>query len=60
VASRWRVSGRNNGMFGLPPDQREVSFTGTAVWQIREDGKLLHNWVERASWEAYQALAAST
>jgi predicted ester cyclase len=56
VASRWRVSGRNNGMFGLPPDQREVSFTGTAVWHVREDGKLLHNWVERASMEAYQQL----
>jgi predicted ester cyclase len=58
VASRWRVSGRNNGMFGLPPDQRAISFTGTAIWQIREDGKLMHNWVERASWEAYNALTA--
>jgi steroid delta-isomerase-like uncharacterized protein len=57
VASRWRVSGRNNGMFGLPADQREISFTGTAVWQVREDGKLMHNWVERAGWEAYSALA---
>jgi steroid delta-isomerase-like uncharacterized protein len=57
VASRWRVRGRNNGMFGLPADQREVSFTGTAVWQVREDGKLMHNWVERASWEAYNELA---
>jgi steroid delta-isomerase-like uncharacterized protein len=57
VASRWRVSGRNNGMFGLPADQREVSLTGTAVWQVREDGKLMHNWVERASWEAYNELA---
>lgn len=56
VASRWRVCGRNNGIFGLPADQREVSFTGTAIWQIREDGKLMHNWVERASWEAYNAL----
>jgi hypothetical protein len=43
-------------VFGLPPDQREVHFTGTAVWQVREDGKLIHNWVERASWEAYQTL----
>jgi steroid delta-isomerase-like uncharacterized protein len=58
VASRWRVSGRNNGMFGLPADQREMSFTGTAIWKIREDGKLMHNWVERASWEAYNALHA--
>jgi predicted ester cyclase len=59
VASRWRVSGRNNGIFGLPPDQRELSFTGTAIWQVREDGKLMHNWVERASWEAYGALTTS-
>jgi len=56
VASRWRVTGRNNGMFGLPPDQLEISFTGTAVWHIRGDGKLLHNWVERASHEAYEHL----
>ena len=56
VASRWIVSGRNNGVFGLPPDQREVRLTGTAVWQVRKDGKLVHNWVERASWEAYQSL----
>lgn len=60
VASRWIVSGRNNGMFGLPPDHREVRFTGTAVWQVREDGMLMHNWVERASWEAYQSLTASS
>ena len=53
VASRWVVRGKNNGLLGLPPDQRQISFTGTAVWQLREDGKLMHNWVERALWEAY-------
>jgi steroid delta-isomerase-like uncharacterized protein len=58
VASRWRVSGRNNGMFGLPADQRAISFTGTAVWKIRGDGKLMHNWVERASWETYNSLTS--
>ena len=30
--------------------------TGTAVWAVREDGKLLTNWVERASWEQFSAL----
>jgi hypothetical protein len=30
--------------------------TGTAVWAVREDGKLLTNWVERASWELSQRL----
>ncbi len=58
VASRWRVTGKNNGMFGLPADRRPIDFTGTAVWAVREDGKLLHNWVERSSWELFQRLNA--
>ena len=56
VASRWRVTGKNNGFFGLEPNQKPISFTGTAIWAVREDGKLLHNWVERSAWEAYQQL----
>jgi predicted ester cyclase len=43
VASRWRVRGRNNGLFGLPPDGRPIEFTGTAVWALGADGKPLHN-----------------
>jgi SnoaL-like polyketide cyclase len=49
VTSRWLLTGKNNGIFGLPPDQREVAMIGTAVWAVREDGKLLTNWVERAA-----------
>jgi predicted ester cyclase len=56
VASRWKVTGRNNGVLGTEPDQQPISFTGTAIWAIREDGKLLHNWVERSSWEVFQQL----
>jgi predicted ester cyclase len=56
VASRWRVRGKNNGILGTKPDQRDVSFTGTAVFAVRDDGVLLHNWVERSAWELYQAL----
>jgi steroid delta-isomerase-like uncharacterized protein len=56
VASRWLLTGRNNGILGTPPDQREVHVTGTAVWAVREDGKLLCNWVERASFELYRRL----
>ena len=56
VASRWRVRGRNNGMFGLPPHARPIEFTGTAAWAVGADGKLLHNWVERSAWELYQRL----
>ena len=56
VASRWRVTGRNNGILGTAADGRPIALTGTAVWAVREDGKLLHNWVERSSWELFQRL----
>ena len=56
VASLWRFTGRNNGMMGTAPDQQPISVTGTAIWTVREDGKLLHNRVERAAWEAFQKL----
>ncbi|WP_239153939.1 ester cyclase [Amycolatopsis sp. FDAARGOS 1241] len=58
VASRWTVHGRNNGLFGLEPDGRPISFSGTAVWEI-EDGKLVHNHVERAAHELHQRLLAA-
>jgi hypothetical protein len=51
VASRWHVVGRNNGILAGESDQRGITFTGTAVWAVREDGKLLCNWVERSSIE---------
>ena len=56
VASRWQIRGKNNGMLGTKPDQREIRFTGTAVWAVRHDGVLLHNWVERSAWELHLAL----
>ena len=56
VASLWRVRGKNNGMLGTAPDQRPIAFTGTAIWDVRSDGKLLRNRVERASWEVFQQL----
>lgn len=55
VVSRWVCRGRNRGMFGLPPDDRPVEFTGIAVWRVR-DGRLAECWVERAALEAYRAL----
>ena len=42
VASRWRIAGKNNGILGTPADQQTISLTGTAVWAVREDGKLRH------------------
>ncbi|MER8155459.1 nuclear transport factor 2 family protein [Streptomyces sp. NPDC094472] len=60
VASRWVVHGKNNGIMGTEPDQQPISFTGTAVWEVRADGKLVRNWVERASWELFQRLTGQS
>jgi steroid delta-isomerase-like uncharacterized protein len=59
VVSRWLLTGKNNGILGTPPDKQDIALSGTAVWAVREDGKLLTNWVERASWELLQRLTAS-
>jgi steroid delta-isomerase-like uncharacterized protein len=56
VTSRWVLTGRNNGILGTAPDQQNIAMTGTAVWAVREDGKLMCNWVERASFELYRRL----
>ena len=56
VASRFRITGRNNGMFGLPPDGKPVAFTGNAILAVTPDGKLARNWVERSAWELYKQL----
>jgi hypothetical protein len=53
------LTGRNSGVMGTDPDGAEIRMTGTAVWAVREDGKLLHNWVERSAWELYTRLTAS-
>ncbi len=53
VVSRWECSGRNNGLFGLEPDNRFISFTGIAIWAIR-DNRLSECWVERSAYELYQ------
>jgi hypothetical protein len=57
VVSRLRLTGTNNGIFGLVPDNRPFSMTASAIWAAREDGKLEHNWVERNAWEVYSELA---
>ena len=56
VVSRWICTGRNNGIFGLAPDNRPVSFTGIAIWRIA-DGKLAECWAERSAHEAYLQLS---
>ena len=59
VASRWLLTGKNNGFLGTEPDQQAIAMTGTAVWAVRGDGKLLTNWVERSSWEQFQRLTGA-
>jgi predicted ester cyclase len=46
VCARWINRGRNNGVFGLPPDGRPVEFHGISVYLVR-DGRLSECWVER-------------
>ena len=57
VASRWRVTGRNNGMMGTEPNGAPFEMTGTAIWEVGEDGLLRHNWVERNAFEVYGAIS---
>jgi hypothetical protein len=59
IESFQNADGKNSGFLGRQPDQRDISMTGTAVWAVREDGKLLTNWVERASWEVHQRLTTA-
>jgi hypothetical protein len=59
VASRRRIRGKNNGVLGTAADERPLTLTGTTVWAVRGDEKLLHNWVERSSWELFQRLTQS-
>ncbi len=56
VVSRWICTGKNHGLLGLPPDGRRVSFTGIAIWRVRDE-KLAECWVERSAWELYQELS---
>ena len=59
VVSRWVCTGKNNGLLGLSPDGRRVSFTGIAIWRVR-DSRLAECWVERSAWELYQELSGNT
>lgn len=56
VVTRMELKGKNNGMFGLEPDQKPFVLTATAIWAVAPDGRLKHNWVERNAWEVYRQL----
>src|SRR5262245_31042969 len=59
VASRWRVTGRNNGLMGTEPNGAPFEMCGTAIWEVGADGLLRHNWVERNAFEVYGAIVRS-
>jgi len=59
VASRWRVTGRNNGLMGTEPNGVPFEMTGTAVWEVGPDGLLRHNWVERNAFEVHGTITRS-
>jgi steroid delta-isomerase-like uncharacterized protein len=56
VTSRWVLTGTNNGFLGTEPNHQPVAMTGTAIWEVREDGKLVRSTVEQASFELYRQL----
>lgn len=59
VVSRWNCSGENNGLFGLEPDNRFISFSGIAIWTVTNN-RLSECWVERSAYELYQNLISGT
>ncbi|WP_074407957.1 MULTISPECIES: ester cyclase [Aquimarina] len=53
VVSRWICTGKNNGVFGLESDKKPISFTGIAIWNIK-DNHFTECWVERSALETYR------
>lgn len=56
VASRMRLRGTNNGLFG--PKVAPFVLSAISVMAVGEDGLLKHNWVERNALEVGKELGA--
>jgi steroid delta-isomerase-like uncharacterized protein len=56
VTSRFVLTGTNNGLFDTASRGQPIAMTGTAVWSVREDGKLTRIWYETSSWDQYRRL----
>lgn len=54
VASRWKLAGKNRGFIGGRSCNSPFEMLGTAVWEVRPDGLLAHNWVERNALEVHR------
>jgi len=59
VASRWRLTGRNNGIMNTEPNGAPIEMVGIAIWEVGEDGLLRHNWVERNAWEVHGSITSA-
>ena len=59
VATRWRLTGRNNGIMGTEPNGAPIEMVGIAVWAVNDDGLLRHNWVERNAWEVHGSITSA-
>jgi predicted ester cyclase len=58
IVTRFSLSGKNGGLYGLPPDYAPVKFTGISIWTI-ENNLLTNQWVERSGWETYSFLTST-
>jgi predicted ester cyclase len=58
IVTRFSLSGKNGGLYGLPPDYAPVKFTGISIWTI-ENNLLTNQWVERSGWETYSFLTSA-
>ena len=56
VASRWRVTGRNNGLMNTEPNGAPFEMFGTAILEVGPDGRLHRNWIERNAFEVHGAI----
>jgi|GraSoi2013_115cm_1033766.scaffolds.fasta_scaffold236485_1 hypothetical protein len=54
VISHWRVQGNFNEAKSGPGRPTHLTCGGMTVWAFREDGKLLHSWIEQSTWEWLQ------
>lgn len=59
VITRFQITGKNGGLYGLDPDGRKVTFTGISIWEV-ENGLLTNQWVERSGWEVFEFLTGPT
>jgi hypothetical protein len=59
VATRWRLTGRNNGFLGTEADGSPIAMVGNAIIAVGEDGLLRHNWVDRNAYELHGHLTGN-